>query len=133
MATTNFQDFNQNNPVTAAWLNDINGGVYTTGGVAKKASQSAAAWARFSATGGVVTIQQSSNIATIVRTGVGVYLVTYASALTNATNSYGMSLGQAGFAFASAETTGSVTVSTVNSAGVPIDPSLVSLQVFGNN
>lgn len=133
MASTNFQDYNQNNPIVSAWLNDVNGATYTTAGTRKLAVQSSAAWVRFSVTGGVVAIQQSSNISTVVRTGTGVYVITYGAPLTNAANSYGITMSQAGFAFEAAEAVGSVTINTHDTTNTAVDPASVSVQIFGAN
>lgn len=133
MATTVFQDYNQNNPIVAAWLNDVNNGVYSGVGVPRKALASSAAWVRFSVTGGVVTINQSSNIASVVRTGVGVYVVTYAATLVNAANCYEVSMGTPGFAVPGAELVGGVTLTCTNTASGALDPAFVSLVVHGAN
>jgi hypothetical protein len=131
MASTNFQDYNQNTPIMSSWLNDVNAAVYTAGGAAKKAAQSAAALVRFSVSGGVVTVQQSVNITSVVRVSAGVYTVTYSSPMTNATNSYGVSMNQAGFIYTGADSTVGVTIHTTDSSNAPSDPTAVSLQVFG--
>lgn len=131
MASTTFQDYNQNNPIVSSWLNDVNKTTYTAAGTAKIAVQSAAAWLRFSVIGGVVTIQQSNNIATVVRTGVGVYVVTYAAPMTNAVNSYGLSMNEAGFLIPSAESSTGVTLTATDHTNAAVDPPSVSLQVFG--
>jgi len=133
MASTQFQDYNQNTPIVAAWLNDVNGATYTAAGTRKLAVQSSSAWVRFSITGGVVVIQQSSNIATVVRTGVGVYVVTYGAPMTNAANCYEINLGTAGFTVPSAEAVGSVTLTCTNTANTAADPTFVSLVVHGAN
>jgi hypothetical protein len=36
MASTTFQDYNQNTPIVASWLNDVNAEVYTPTGIPKK-------------------------------------------------------------------------------------------------
>lgn len=134
MASTTFQDYNQNNPIVASWLNDINNGVYTpTVGTPRKAVQSAAAWVRFAVIGGVATIQQSSNISTVVRTAVGVYVITYGIAMANAGNSYGFSMSLPGFIFQVSESNISVTINTHDTTNVAVDPAIVSVQVFGAN
>lgn len=133
MASTQFKDYNQNNPVVASWLNDINGGVYSGLGVPRKALASSAAWVRFSVTAGVVAIQQSSNIASVVRTGLGVYVVTYATVLANTANCYEISMGAPGFAVPGAEAVGSVTLTCTNTASGAQDPAFVSLVVHGAN
>jgi hypothetical protein len=133
MASTVFQDYNQNNPIVSAWLNDVNSATYTVAGTAKLAAQSAAAWVRFSVVAGIVTVQQSSNVSSVSRLGVGIYLVTYAKPLVNPFNCYGISLNQAGFGFMNAESTTTVTINTTNIAGGAVDPGTVSLQVFGAN
>jgi hypothetical protein len=133
MASTNFQDYNENNPIVSSWLNDINGGVYTPAGAPKTAIQSSAAWVRFSVVAGVVTIQQSQNVSTVVRLSTGVYLITYATPLTNASNCYEISMNAAGFAFMSAEAVGSVTIDTTNTSNTAFDPGFVSVVVHGAN
>jgi len=133
MASTFFQDYNQNNPIVSSWLNDINNGVYTATGTPKKAAASSAAWVRFSITGGVIAIQQSLNIASVVRTSAGVYIVTYGLSLVNATNCYEINLGSAGFVVPSAEALGSVTLNCTNTANAAADPAFVSLVVHGAN
>jgi len=131
MASTQFQDYNQNNPIVSSWLNDVNAATYTAKGTAKTSLQSAAAWVRFAVVAGVVTIQQSSNISTVVRTGVGVYVVTYAIPMVNATNCYGVTTNTAGFSEASAEATNSVTITCTNTANAAVDPGSVSMLIFG--
>lgn len=133
MASTNFQDYNQNTPIVATWLNDVNRTVYTAAGTPKLAAQSAAAWVRFSVAGGVVTIQQSSNIATVTRTSVGLFVITYAAPLLVATNCYGLSSNLAGFQQIAGEAVGSVTVQFTNTADAATDPTSASVQIFGAN
>ena len=133
MASTNFQDYNQDNPIVSAWLNDVNNGVYTAGGTAKKASQSSAAWVRFSVIGGVVAIQQSSGILSVVRTSAGLYVITYVAALLNVNNCYSFSSNLAGFVNVVSETAQSVTVQFANTANVATDPGFVSSTVWGAN
>jgi hypothetical protein len=133
VASTTFQDYNQNNPVVSSWLNDVNSIAYTPAGTHRVAIQTAAAWVRFSVTGGVVAIQQSTNISTVGRTGVGVYVITYGAPLSNAANSYGITMSQAGFAFQAAEALGSVTINTHDTTNTAVDPASVSVQIFGAN
>lgn len=133
MASTTFQDFNQNTPIVSAWLNDINKGVYSPGGVPKVASLIPAAWVRFSVTAGVVAIQQSFNVSTVVRTGAGTFTITYGAPLTNAANCYQISQNSAGFAFPGAETTANVVVNTTNTGNVATDPGTCSVVIWGAN
>jgi hypothetical protein len=133
MVTTNFQDYNENTPIVAAWLNDVNATTYSPGGVPKLAVQSAAAWVVFSVVGGAVTIKQSSNIQSVVRASAGVYVITYGEALTNANNCYGITANTPGFSSYSAEATTGVTISLENTSGTPTDPGEVSFVVFGAN
>lgn len=133
MATTTFVDYSQNTPIVAAWLNDVNKTTYTTAGTVKNAVQSAAAWVRFSVSGGVATIQQSSNVTSVTRTGTGVYVVTYTVAMTNANNCYATSMSQAGFMQVSVESTASVTITTTDVTNSVLDPAFVSVMVFGAN
>jgi hypothetical protein len=131
MASTTFQDYNQNNPIVAAWLNDVNGNTYTPAGTKTTALQSAAAWVRFSIVGGVVTIQQSVNVSSVVRSSPGVYVVTYAAPLTNVNNCYSINMNVAGFVGYTADAAGSVTIDTTNISNVAFDPGNVSFVVFG--
>ena len=133
MTSTVFQDYNQNNPIMASWLNDINNGVYSPGGVAKKAVLIPVAWVRFSVSGGVVTIQQSSNIATVTRTGAGIFTVTYGSSLTNTANCYEIAQNTAGFVSYGTETANSVVVTTANTSNVATDPGSCSVVIYGAN
>lgn len=133
MASTFFQDYNQNTPIVAAWLNDINNGVYSPGGVPRVASLIPVAWVRFSVTGGVVTIQQSFNISTVVRTSAGVFTVNYGGALTNATNCYEITQNVAGFVSYGTETNSSVVVNTANVSNIATDPGTCSVVIHGAN
>lgn len=133
MASTTFQDYNENTPIVAAWLNDVNNTTYTPAGTPKLAVQSAAAWLRFSVTAGVVTIVQSNNINTVVRTGVGVYVVTFTAPMVNAANSYSVTMPVAGFAIYSSESVSSVTITCTDTTNAALDPASVCLQVFGAN
>lgn len=133
MASTNFQDFNQNTPITASWLNDANSAVYTPGGIPKLAAQSAAAWVRFQISGGVITINESSNVVSVVRTAPGVYVINYSVIMSTTGNAYAFSMTQAGFITWAPESQTSVTVNTTNTSNVAFDPSFVCVVVFGNN
>ena len=133
MASTVFQDYNQNNPIVAAWLNDVNRGVYSPGGVAKPATLAPSVWVRFSVTGGVVTIQQSVNLASVVRTSAGVFVVTYLAPLTNAANCYEIAQSSAGFCLYGAETTSSIVITTTNTANAATDPGSCSVVIYGAN
>ena len=133
MASTTFQDYNQNNPIVAAWLNDINNGVYSPGGVPRVASLIPVAWVRFSVSGGVVTIQQSVNIASVTRSSAGVFVVTYGSTLTNTANCYDITTNIAGFTSYSTETANSVTVDITNTSNVATDPGSCCVVILGAN
>lgn len=142
MATTIFQDYNQNNPIVSSWLNDVNADTYTPltgitatpGGTPRVAVQQAAAWVRFSVTAGVVAIQQSSNIASVVRVSAGLYQINYGIAMVNTANCYSMSCNTAGFGVVGAETANYVQIYFENPAdSATFDPGFVSLTVFGSN
>lgn len=133
MASTTFQDYNQNNPVTSAWLNDINNGIYSPGGVPRVASLIPVAWVRFAVVAGVVTIQQSVNVASVVRISTGVYVVTYGTALTNTANCYEISQNVPGFTSYGAETNQSVTINTANTADIATDPGSCCVTILGTN
>lgn len=134
MASTTFQDYNQNTPIVAAWLNDINAGVYSpNNGVPRVAIDIPAAWVRFSVTGGVVAIQQSSNVASVVRNSTGNYTITYGTALTNAANCYQITQNIAGFSEYTAETANSVTIQVGNTSNVATDPGSCCVVVLGTN
>jgi hypothetical protein len=64
---------------------------------------------------------------------VGVYVLTYGAPLVNAANAYSLQMSQAGFAFPSAETTGSVTINTHDTTNTAVDPASVSVLIFGAN
>lgn len=134
MASTVFQDYNQNNPIVSAWLNDINNGIYSpVGGVPRVAIDIPVAWVRFSVIGGVVAIQQSSNVASVVRNSAGNFTVTYGASLTNTTNCYQISQNVAGFVSYSAEAANSVTVQLANTSNVATDPGSCCVVVLGAN
>lgn len=132
MASTFFQDYNQNNPIVAAWLNDVNGVTYSPNtGTTKTALQSAAAWVVFSVTAGVVSIQQSNNVNTVVRTSAGLYVITWAVAMVSATNCFSLNSNLAGFQEYTAQTKTSVTVQFSDISNVATDPGSVSVIMFG--
>lgn len=133
MASTVFNDYNQNNPIVSSWLNDVNGVAYAPSGLKKVASNSAAAWVRFSISGGVVTVQQSNNVASVVRSSAGVYVITYSNPMTQSSNCYSVTSNQAGFVENTAETVSSLTITASNTSNVPTDPGNVSIVVFGVN
>ena len=133
MASTNFQDYNQNTPIVSAWLNDVNKGIYSPGGVPRTASMIPVAWVRFSVTGGVVEIQESANISTVIRASAGVFTVTYGTALTNATNCYQVTQNVAGFTTYGTETNNSVVVNTANTSNVATDPGTCCVTIWGIN
>lgn len=133
MASTTFQDYNSNNPVTAAWLNDVNSATYTPHGTKRSAANAAAAWVKFTVTAGVVAIVQSANINTVVRTGVGVYVVTFVTPMTGASNSYSLAMSSAGFMVFSNESVNGFTITCTNTSNVAFDPASVCAQAFGAN
>lgn len=130
MASTTFVDFSQNTPIVASWLNDVNKTVYDVGGNPTANVTLPFAWVRFSVSGGVATVQTSSNIASVSRSSAGVFVVTYGRFLAQAQGCYQISTNQAGFTFVSAEATNSVTVNTNNTSNVATDPGFVSVVVF---
>lgn len=133
MASTNFQDYNQNTPIAASWLNDVNKTVYGPAGGPRLAIGVAAALVRFSVSAGVVTIQQALNVQSVVRTGPGVFTVTYTAPLTNSANCYQITQNVPGFTSYSAETVQSVTINLTNFADTGTDPGSCCVAVFGAN
>lgn len=134
MTSTVFQDYNQNTPIVAAWLNDVNAGVYSpNNGVPRVAIDIPVAWVRFAVSGGVVTITQSSNIAGVVRNSAGNFTITYGTVLTNTTNCYQISQNVAGFAEYTAETAQSVTIQLANTSNVATDPGSCCVVIHGTN
>lgn len=133
MASTFYQDYNQNTPVVSAWLNDINKGIYSAGGIPRTALQIPVAWVRFNVVAGVVSIVQSSGITSVVRTAPGVYTVNYSAPLTNAQNSYEITQNLPGFVSFGAETISSVVVNVANTANVGTDPGACSVTIYGAN
>jgi hypothetical protein len=133
MTSTTFQDYNENNPIVSSWLNDINNGVYSAAGIPKKSLAISSAWVRFNVSAGIVSVQQTSNVVTVTRTSAGLYLITYAIALTESANCYSLSSNLVGFANVVSETAGSLTVQFANTSDVATDPTSVSVVVFGAN
>lgn len=128
MASTTFIDFSQNTPIVAAWLNDINKGVYNADGTHNVASQTPVAWVRFDGTVG--TIFSSSNIATVTILGTGSYHIVYGVTLPQSANCYSVTTNQAGFNTISAETTNSVNILCTNTSNVAANPTVVCVQIF---
>jgi hypothetical protein len=133
MASTFFQDYNQNNPIVSSWLNDVNALTYSAGGLAKLSLAIPVAWVRFSVTGGVVDIQQSIGIASVVRSGDGVFTINYINPLTNSDNCYQIASSIPGFSSYSAESASSVTINIGNTTDVPTDPGSCCVVVLGAN
>lgn len=133
MSSTTFQDFNQNTPIVASWLNDINKGIYSSGGVPRVSLAIPVAWVRFFAVAGVVTIQQSLNISSVSRVSAGLYLVTYGAPLAHATNCYDISTNVAGFSSFAAETVQSVQIQIENSASTLLDTFTACVKISGAN
>lgn len=127
MPSSNFQDYNQNTPITSAWLNGVN--QYIFGNTAGHAVTSPAVWIRFNGTLG--TVQQSYGVAGITRNSAGNYTVTYNQTLPNIANCYVITTNLQGGFFVLSETATSVTFEVVNSGGIPTDTTLVSVVVFG--
>lgn len=133
MASTNFFDYSQNTPIVAAWLNDINKGVYNAGDLTPNlAAQTPYGWVRFNGSTGIV-VQQSANISSITRSSAGVYVIAYATVLPQATNSYNVLTNLAGFQVITSESTGSVTITCSNTSNVATDPTIVCVQVWANH
>lgn len=131
MASTVFQDYNQNTPIVSSWLNDVNALVYSTGKIPKSNLLIPVAWVRF--VGATAIIQQSTNIVSVIRNSTGNYTINYQNLLTNVNNCYDISTSQAGFAFVQSETASSVTVDTTNTSNVASDPGFVSVVIYGAN
>lgn len=129
MPSTNFQDYNQNTPIVASWLNDVNGVTYTLGNTKNTSAQIAAGWVRFVGASGGVT--QSTAIANVARNGVGNYTITYTNQMQNSSNCYSVNISQAGVWFVTAETVNSVTIQVENLAGGAFDPTNVGVVIFG--
>lgn len=134
MSSTNFQDYNQNTPIVSAWLNDVNKAVYgPVSGVPKLAAASAVAWIRFTVVGTVITTNQLYNVGAITRTGVGVYVIQYLTALPQSANCYSAALNEPGFVATTAESNASVTLTFTSAAGAPMDPGFASVVIFGGS
>jgi hypothetical protein len=109
---------------------------------------SAKAWARFSATGGTITINGSFNISSITRSSTGIYVINFTNVMPNANYSV-----TSPTAFVSASnyvvavpfvsngpsvttaipTTSSFTLATVTiSSGAVFDPTYVNISVFSS-
>lgn len=135
MASTIFQDYNQNNPIVSAWLNDVNVDTYMPGtGTPRLAVQQAAAWVRFSVAGGVVTIGQSSGVSSVVRISTGLFQINYVLPMASAGNCYSISANIATFPVVGAEAVGYTQIYFENPAdSAVIDPGFVCFTAFGAN
>jgi hypothetical protein len=133
MASTVFQDYNENNPIVSSWLNDVNGVTYAPAGGKRVAVEIPVAWVRFSVSSGVVTIQQSQGVSSVVRTAAGVYVITYTATLTESTNCYQIIQNVPGFASYSGESINGVTINLQNTALVLADPASACVVVLGAN
>jgi hypothetical protein len=127
MPSSNFQDYNQNNPITSLWLNGINAFVFGTAG--NNAQTSPLAWVRFNGT--TASILQSYGIAGIVRNSAGNYTITFSQTLAQSGNVYNVTTNLAGFATIVSETDNSVTIQVANTSDVATDSSIVCMTVFG--
>lgn len=122
MPSKTFADYNQNNPITSAWLNGINSFVF--GGLT-----SPAAWVRFNGTTGAIV--QSYGVASVTVNSAGNYTIAYTAALPNAQNCHNVTTNQAGFNYVNSESSSSITIVTANTSNTPTSPTEVSLVVFG--
>ena len=127
MPSANFQDYNQNTPITAAWLNGVNAFVFGKAG--NNALTSPVAWVRFDGTTG--TILQSYGAAGLARNSAGNYTLTYSQTLAQSTNCYQITTNLLGQQAILSETTSSVTFEVANAGGVPTDTTIVCITVFG--
>jgi hypothetical protein len=127
MPSVNYQDYNQNNPITSAWLNAINKFVYGASG--NNSVNSPIAWVRFNGSTGAVV--QSSGVSGVVRNSAGNYTITYATAQAQAQNVYQLTSNLLGFSAVTAESIANVTVQFENTLQVATDPTTVCLIVFG--
>jgi len=127
MPSRTYQDYNQNTPITALWLNAVNQFVYGSAG--NNNVTSPVAWCRFNGTTG--TLLQSSGVAGLVRNSAGNYTVTYSQSLPQASNVYQITTNQIGFNAILSEAINSVTFEATNPSQVPTDPTIVCLVVFG--
>jgi len=127
MPSRTFQDYNQNTPITSAWLTGVNQFVFGTGG--NNAQTSPLAWVRFNGSTG--TIIQSYGVASVVRNGTGNYTVNYSQTLAQATNVYHISQNVLGMNGVVTETTSSVTFQIADASGTNVDATAVSLVAFG--
>lgn len=134
MASTTFQDYNQNNPITSAWLNDINAGIYSPlAGIPRKAVDIPSAWVRFSVSGGIVSVQQSSNVNSVIRNSAGNFTISYSIPLAGSANCYQISQDLAGFSNFTLETVSSVTIQLANTVNTATDPGNCCVVVWGTN
>jgi len=122
MPSQTFVDYSQNTPITAAWLNGVNGFIFN--GVT-----SPCAWVRFDGTDG--SIKQSYGVVNVVRTATGTYTVQLSQALPNTTNCYQVTTNTIGMNAVTGETNNSITVQTANNIGVLADSTSVSVLIFG--
>ena len=122
MPSVTYQDYNQNTPVTALWLNGINKFVF--GGLT-----SPCAWVRFDGTSGV--IKQSYGVQSVTVNSAGNYTIVYTNPVGGSFNCYNVTTNLQGFNNVVAETNASVTIQTASTTGVPTNATLVCVTVFG--
>jgi hypothetical protein len=127
MPSRTYQDYSQNTPITAAWLNAVNQFIYGTTG--SNSISTPLAWVRFDGT--TATILQSEGVFTVVRNSAGNYTISYSQTLAQAANVYNITTNISGFAKQVSETTNSVTIQITDKTDTAADPTVVSLVVFG--
>lgn len=87
------------------------------------------AWARFAGTTGVVS--RSFNVASVTRTGTGVYNIVINQLGPSGFNTYAVSLSSPGYWAITGESGSTVTLSTFNTSGVAADIGVVGFTMFG--
>lgn len=128
MAKTTFIDYNQNTPITASWLNDIDNGVYNTDGTHNVAAQTCLGWVRFN--GATGAISSSTGILSVVRTGTGLYTITYDVTVPQSANCYAITTNQAGFGIVAGESANTVSIRCSDTSNAVVDPTIVCVQIF---
>lgn len=93
----------------------------------------ASAWVNFGWSGSAIAISDSMNVVSVTRTSAGIYVVTFAGAMQNAAYMTTISTLGAGFQWASAVGTASVTIHCTDTSSAAVDPANVYVMCMGGN
>jgi hypothetical protein len=115
------------------------GTTQTTAGLTGSTSQLVKAWVEFAGSSSGATINQSFNVSSVTRSGVGAYTVNIANAFSNpnpcalaATNNPGYNIGAVNIASTSTNTVNLNISGITGSTNAALDATIVSVLVIGS-